>query len=302
VIELGVFARVFPAGTAAEVGAAIRAASFTVTQLNLSALGRATLDTSLTAGDARQISGDFTAAGVRIWGLSGTFNAVHPDRQTRAAATEACRQVIARAPDIGAEVVTVCTGTRDPENMWRAHPDNDTPAAWSDLRATLDALVPAAGEANVRLGVEPEPGNVVRDVDAAHRLLTELGDDARHLAIVLDPANLLEVATLGRQRQILERAFDLLGPHVATVHAKDVVVEGYAAPGVGGMDYDLVMRLHAGLPHPVPVIAQDLRANDAVRVHRFLADHAAAFPTPRGTRCHRSRASTSPSPVRERSR
>jgi hypothetical protein len=39
------------------------------------------------------------------------------------------------------------------------------------------------------------------------------------------------------------------------------------------------MRLHAGLPHTVPVIAQDLTAGDATRVSRFLADHAAAWAT-----------------------
>ena len=118
---------------------------------------------------------------------------------------------------------------------------------------------------------------MVRDADAAHRLLAELGADARHLAIVLDPANLLEVATLDRQQQILAHAFDLLGEHVAGVHAKDVVAGGgYAAPGAGGMDYDLVLRLHAALPRPVPVIAQDLTAADATRVSRFLHDHASA--------------------------
>ncbi len=278
-IELGVFARVFPAGPAADVAGAIRAAGFAATQLNLSALGRPTLDTTLTGGDAQQISRDFAAAGVRVWGLSGTYNAIDPDEQTRAAATSACRQVIARAPDIGAEVVTLCTGTQDPGNMWRAHPGNTTPAAWNSLRATLDALLPAAAGAHVRLGIEPEPGNVIRDAHAAHQLLTELGADARHLAIVLDPANLLEVESLPRQRQILEHAFGLLGDRVAAVHAKDVVAVGYAAPGVGGMDYDLVMRLHAGLPHPVPVIAQDLTADDATRVSRFLAAHAAARTT-----------------------
>ncbi|MEV7624113.1 sugar phosphate isomerase/epimerase [Actinoplanes sp. NPDC089786] len=274
--ELGVFARVFPPGPAAEVARAIRAAGFTATQLNLSALGRTTLDTTLTVEDAAGIGREFTDAGVRIWGLSGTFNAIHPDRAVRETNTEACRQVIARAPAIGAEVVTLCTGTRDADNMWRAHPGNNTATAWNDLRATLDRLLPAARDAGVRLGIEPEPGNVIRDADAAHRLLTELGDDARHLAVVLDPANLLEPATLSRQRLILEYAFGLLGEHVMAVHAKDVVSQGYAAPGAGGMDYDLVMRLHAGLPHTVPIIAQDLAADDAVRVSRFLADHAPA--------------------------
>ena len=159
---------------------------------------------------------------MRIWGVSGTFNAAHPDPQVRAAGIVGCRAVIARAPELGAEVVTLCTGTRDPDDMWRAHPDNASPAAWHDLRTTLDELIPAAAAAGVRLGIEPELGNVVVDAGHADRLLIELGDDARHLAVVLDPANLLTPATLARQESILRAAFELLGPAVAAVHAKDV--------------------------------------------------------------------------------
>jgi sugar phosphate isomerase/epimerase len=275
VTELGVFARVFPSGPPAAVASAIRAAGFTATQLNLSAVGRPTLDTALGAQEAQGIARAFRAAGVRIWGLSGTFNAIDPDETARKRDTGACRAVIARAPDVGAEVVTLCTGTREPGNMWRAHPGNTSGQAWADLRATLDALIPAAAAAGVRLGIEPEPGNVIRDAAAAARLLRELRDDARHLAVVLDPANLLTTETAPGQRRILTDAFAALGEHTAAVHAKDVVASGYAAPGTGALDYDLVMRLHAGLPRPVPVIAQDLTAQDAPRVHEFLSRHAA---------------------------
>ena len=74
-------------------------------------------------------------------------------------------------PELGAEVVTLCSGTRDPDNMRRAHPGNLTDDAWTDLRRTLDALLAAAGEAGVRLDIEPEPGNVVRDANRAAQLL-----------------------------------------------------------------------------------------------------------------------------------
>lgn len=272
--ELGVFARVFPSGHPQSVAAAIRGAGFTVTQLNLSAIARPTLDTALTPEGAADIAADFAHAGVRIWGLSGTFNAIDPDASKRRRDIRACACLIARAPEIGAEVVTLCTGTRDPRNMWHAHPDNTSPEAWADLRATLDALVPAAASAGVRLGIEPEPGNVICDADAAATLLRQLGDDARHLAIVLDPANLLTIGTVTDQERILTQAFADLGEHTAVVHAKDVVSHGYAAPGAGAMDYDLVMRLHAQLPRAVPVIAQDLAADDATRVHQFLQEHA----------------------------
>ncbi len=274
-IELGVFARVFPPGPPDEVAASISAAGFTATQLNLIAIGRPSLDPTLTADDARAISAGFEAGGVRVWAVSGTFNAIHPDLAVREAGIEACSVSIVGAGAMGAAVVTLCSGTRDPRSNWRAHHDNVTPAAWRDLRTTLDLLIPVAIDAGVRLGIEPERGNVVCDASAAVRLFREMGDDARYLAVVLDPANLLTVGTLPRQQAILTEAFEALGGHVAGVHAKDVVASGYSAPGTGGMDYELVMELHAALPHHVPVIAQDLNAADAPRVAAFLAEHAA---------------------------
>jgi sugar phosphate isomerase/epimerase len=274
VTELGVFAKVFGPGPPTYISTAIRNAGFTVTQLNLSAFGRPTLDDRLTDGQASGIAATFAHAGVRIWGLSGSFNTIDPDQIRRRASIKACLALIDRAPALGAEVVTICTGTRDPDDMWRGHPGNRSPEAWRDLRATLEELLVGAANAGIRLAIEPEPGNVVADAMLARRLLDELAIDGRQLAIVLDPANLLTVETLPQQRKILSRAFDDLGPSVAVVHAKDVSASGYAAPGTGGMDYDLVMRLHAGLPQPVPLIAQDLGPDDAARVHAFLVAHS----------------------------
>lgn len=276
--DLGVFARVFPPGPPGAVARAIGEAGFTVTQLNLSALGRPSLDRSLSESDVVAITAAFRDAGVGIWGLSGTFNAIHPDPALRRAGIEGCLAIIALARALGAEVVTLSTGTRDPDDTWRAHVGNDSPDAWHDLRATLDELIPAAAAAGLRVGIEPEPGNVVRDADTAARLLAELGGEARHVAIVLDPANLLMIETLARQDAILAHAFQLLGDQVAALHAKDVVAAGYAAPGIGGMDYELVARLHGTLPARVPIIAQDLRPDDARRVHDFLAGHFGASP------------------------
>ena len=180
--------------------------------------------------------------------------------------------VIRHAPDLSAEVVTLCTGTRDPQNMWRAHPGNTTPQAWQEQLDTFGQLLPAAREAGLLLGVEPEPGNVIRDAQAAERLLADLGSDAASIGIVLDPANLLTPQTADRQHQILTDAFRRLGGHTTALHAKDVVDSGYAAPGCGAMHYPLVMALHQTLPADVPVIAQDLTAEDARRVHEFLAE------------------------------
>ena len=268
----GVFARSFPVGTADEVAEAIAASGFDCTQLNLSVIGRPTLDEELDDPSATEIRDSFSRTGVRIWGVSGTFNAAHPDPTVRAAGVRACQALIRRAPALGSNAVTLCTGTRDVENMWRSHPDNTTAEAWADLVEVLGALIPVAEAAGVQLGIEPESGNVVRDAAAAHRLLTETFPGTTALSVVLDPANLLSMPTLDDQERILGEAFELLSDRVGCLHAKDVVRSGYSAPGVGGLDYDLVMRLHGRLPHDVPIIAQDLKADDAGRVCRFLKD------------------------------
>ncbi|MET1073345.1 MAG: TIM barrel protein, partial [Umezawaea sp.] len=135
-------------------------------------------------------------------------------------------------------------------------------------RRTLDPLLEAARAAGVRLGVEPEHGNVIRDAPAAARLLAELGADAP-IGIVLDPANLLTPQTVGEQDEILGEAFALLGDHVIGTQAKDVVESGYSAAGAGLMDYRALFTQLATIA-PVPVIVQDASEADAVRVHADL--------------------------------
>ena len=95
--------------------------------------------------------------------------------------------------------------------MWRPHPGNLAEEAWREMRAELDQLLAAAERAGVRLGIEPEAGNVVADAGRAHRLLEELGPDSRLVGIVLDPANLVTPSTLADQDRILRAAFADLG-------------------------------------------------------------------------------------------
>ena len=61
-------------------------------------------------------------AGVGIPSVSATYNLIHPDAGLRAAQTAQAVRLIGLAPDLGAEVVTLCSGTRDPDDIWRAHP------------------------------------------------------------------------------------------------------------------------------------------------------------------------------------
>jgi sugar phosphate isomerase/epimerase len=274
--RLGIFARTFVRDTAEQVAQAVADHGFDLTQLNLSSMGGPTLPPLDDQPDYPAIGSAFAAAGVQIWGLSATYNVIHPDIRKRAADTAKAVTLIERAGRLGVTAVTLCTGTRDPDNMWKAHPDNTSAAAWSDLLHTMAVLIPAARAAGITLGVEPEGGNVIRNADAATRLLDDLGADAEVIGIILDPANLLTPGTLPQQHRILGDAFTHLGPAVTCLHAKDVVAQGeYSAAGQGGLDYDFILGLHRELPHQVPVIIQDSTESDVARTRQFLLDHAA---------------------------
>ncbi|HXW78961.1 MAG TPA: TIM barrel protein, partial [Acidimicrobiales bacterium] len=190
-LELGIFARIFPRRRAEDVAAAVAGAGFGVTQFNLSCIGLPTVPPVEMDLDLPAIAAAFSKRGVRIWALSATYNVIDPDPKKREEATARAKCLIERAPALGVDVVTLSTGTRDADDIWRYHPDNVSEDAWGDLRKTLDQLLPAAENARVRLGIEPEPGNVVADAGRGRRLLDELGADARLVGIVLDPANLV---------------------------------------------------------------------------------------------------------------
>ncbi|GAA0380055.1 epimerase [Acrocarpospora corrugata] len=263
--RLGIFARTFRRTTPDEVARAVAAAGYALAHWNFAAIGRPTLDAEADVGSVREA---FDAVGLGIPSVSATYNVIHPDTDLRAAQTAQAVRLISRTPELGADVVTLCTGTRDPRNMWRAHPDNTSSRAWSDLRRTLDPLLKAARTAGVRLGVEPEPGNVVADAPLAARLLDELGAGAP-IGIVLDPANLLSPQTIPHLDEILDEAVGLLGERVIGIQAKDVVAAGYSAAGAGLMDYPAVFRQLSRIG-PVPVIVQDADETDAARVRADL--------------------------------
>lgn len=270
----GVFARVFPPGPVDRVAHDIADAGYATAQLNLSALGLPTIPGpgGWDGIDPVAIRDGFAAAGVSLWGLSASYNMAHPDAAVRRSGTDAVVELIARAPHLGVTAVTLCTGSRNAERMWSPHPDNTTRSAWRDLRTELDFLLEAAESAGVRLGVEPEPGNVIRDADAAARLLVELGPDADRIAIIADSANLLQAhEDPATHAAVLTAAFETLGAAIGALHAKDLVPWSASLTGGGVVDYALVGRLWRDLPERPPVIVQDARPEEAARVRELLA-------------------------------
>ena len=230
-----IFGRTYPLTNSSDVLAAAAADGFCGVQFNLLSAGLASLPEELPEGVAEQVRDAAQSRKIRLAALSGTYNMAHPDPNARAASREGFRNVVKAAQRMGSPIVTLCTGSRDPNDMWKRHPDNQSVVAWSVFRGELDFALGLAETAGIRLGVEPEPGNVVNDPDAARRLLDEVASPL--LGIVLDAANLLSSETLTEQHEVIEKAAQLLGDSLLLAHAKDIDSFGrVTAAGEGAVD------------------------------------------------------------------
>ncbi len=271
-MRLAIFARTFSRPTLDEVLLAVRAHGLDLVHFNLACAGLDPLPETLEAENATQISAAFHRRGVGMAGVSGTFNAVHPDTGVRQELTRRCGQIISLAPRMGTRLVALCTGTRDPTDMWKRHPDNASGEAWRDLLGTLGCLLPVAENAGVTLGIEAEPNNVVDSAAKARRLLDEMASP--NLKIIMDGANLFH-DDLARMRDVLREALELLANDIVMAHAKDIADPGgrnSQAAGSGRLDWPEYFRLLRDHHYEGPLVLHNLAEPEVGESIAFVRD------------------------------
>ena len=181
---------------------------------------------------------------IKIVALSGTYNMIDPDVQKREAGLDKLRYVAGQCQPLGTSIVTLCTGSRDPHSMWRAHPDNSSVDAWDDLVQSTEKALEIAEEYGITLAMEPEVSNVIDSAQKARRLIDEM--QSPYLKVVMDGANIFHKGELQKMQDILDETFTLLGEDIVLAHAKDLDRDGEAghlAAGTGLLDYDQYIRL-----------------------------------------------------------
>jgi sugar phosphate isomerase/epimerase len=241
-MKLGIFHKVYQRPTLEESLDEVQAAGLAAVQFDLAAGGFDPEE--LSDADCERICTAHASRGIEVAALSGTFNIIDPDMEKRRAGMRRLDAQAAVCGKLGTELITFCTGTRDPDSMWKRHPDNDTPEAWRDMVAAMEEAVQIAEARGATLVFEPEVNNVVDSAIKARRLLDEV--PSPHLQVVIDGANLFHAGELPRMREILDEAFDLLGDSMRLAHAKDLEKDGDAghqAAGTGLLDYDHYLAL-----------------------------------------------------------
>ena len=243
-MNVGIFAKTFVRPSLEATLDAVRAHDLDSVQFNLACAGLPTLPDQLEQPVIERIRAAVATRGIRMAAISGTFNMCHPERAECAKNLVRLRVLAGACPTLGVSVITLCTGSRDPQDMWRRHPDNDTPAAWRDMADCIAQALQIAEVSDVTLAFEPEVANVIDSARKGRRLLDEMRSP--RLKVVMDAANLFHAGELPRMSAILAEAFELLAGDLILAHAKDLNHDGEAghqAAGTGALDYDLYLEL-----------------------------------------------------------
>jgi len=243
-VQIGILLGTFGGGTLETRLDAMKACGLDCAQVSMDCAGLPAMPDQISPELAGRIRREAAARGIRIASLQGTFNMSHPDAEHRRTGLRRLRVLAEACPQMGTGKIHLCTGTRDRDNMWRRHPDNDLPETWRDMVACVREAAEMARQAGVVLAFEPEVNNVVDSARKARRLLDEIGSP--HLKVTMDPANIFHTGELPRMSEMLEEAFALLGKDVVLAHAKDLDHDGDAghkAAGQGRLDYDRYVSL-----------------------------------------------------------
>ena len=270
-MQPGIFAKTFSRSSLDGVLDAVAAHGLRLIQFNFSCLGGPSLPDEIAPETATQVRQACAQRGIGIAAVSGTFNMIHPEAAQRRDGLRRLDVLAGACAALGTSVITLCTGTRNPDNMWRAHPANGSAAAWSDLRASMDAALAIAERHDVTLAIEPEVTNVIDSAIKARRLLDEV--DSPRLKVVMDAANLFHPGELERQDEILRASVVVLAHDIVLAHAKDLIRDGEAgdrAAGTGVLNFPLYLGLLHRLGYRGPLILHGLAEEEVAGSVSFL--------------------------------
>jgi sugar phosphate isomerase/epimerase len=250
---------------------AVKACGLDCVQLSLDCAGLASMPDEIDPKIADRIRLAAAARGVTMASVAGTFNMSHPDAEHRRTGLRRLRVLASACRRLGTPIIHLCTGTRDRDNMWRRHPENDSPEAWRDMVACMRAAVEIAQQAGVVLAFEPEVNNVVDSAKKSRRLLDEVRSP--HLKVTMDAANLFHAGELARMREVLDESFALIGRDVVLAHAKDLSHDGDAGhepAGHGRLDYDRYVSLLYAYGFTGPLLLHGLSESQVPGCVAFL--------------------------------
>jgi sugar phosphate isomerase/epimerase len=266
--QLGIFAKHVSRSTPEELFDALAGFGFDCAQFNAACLGIPSLPDQIDAALWSRAARAAQSAGVKVVALSATFNLLDENKLRLADNFRRLKLLAQGATILGTNLLTLCSGTRNQQDIWTYHPQNQSPEAWQEMIEAMQRALEIAVEYDVSLGIEPEVANVVSNANDGVRLIEELQSD--RIRIVFDPANLYRPPSDPRwDGHVITDALRLLGDRISIAHCKDIadpatrpdceMLYAHVAAGMGILDYHhYISELKRLVPRSMPLILHGL--------------------------------------------
>jgi sugar phosphate isomerase/epimerase len=218
---------------------------------------------------------DVMLAEVGVWN-----NMLDPDPVARAANLEANVRGMALAEAYGAVCCVNIAGSFNPAKWDGPHPRDLSDEAFDltvqNVRHILDAVKPSRAFYTIETmpwAVPDSPESYLSLIEAVNRPM---------FAVHLDPVNMINCpARYYDTGAFLRECFHLLGPHVVSCHAKDILMRPEltvhleeARPGLGTLDYATYLREVSRLGRDVPVMLEHLPQDEYAAAREYVLSTA----------------------------
>lgn len=190
-------------------------------------------------------------------------NPIAVDANERKAALEYSRAQLYLADEIKANCCVNIVGSTG--DRWDGyHPDNYSEDTYALIIETIRSIVDEVKPKYTFYTIEPMYWMHPDSPDDYLKLLQDI--DRKEVAVHLDYANMINgIERFHNRREFINECFRKLGPHVKSIHAKDLLLGSEApcclkevVPGAGSIDYSQVLRLSEKLGADMPVFVEHL--------------------------------------------
>jgi sugar phosphate isomerase/epimerase len=221
------------------------------------------LDDAAGPEEVRAYADAADAAGVVIAEVGAWSNPLSPDDAMRADAVELNKRRLAVADEVGARCCVNIAGTR--AQTWDGpHPENLGDETFALIVDTVREIIDAVDPVRTHYTLEPMPWSLPDSPDAYLALLRAI--DRPRFAVHLDPVNFINTpAKYYDNAGLLRECFAKLGPHIRSVHAKDITLENRLTvhlserlPGQGELDFRVFLTEMEKLDPDMPLLVEHL--------------------------------------------
>ena len=209
---------------------------------------------------------DIVIAEVGAWS-----NPISPDETVRQDAIAHCQRQLALADEVGGLCCVNIAGSRG-ERWDGPHADNLTAGTFDLIVETVRTIIDAVKPKRSFYTLETMPWAFPDSVASYVALIKAI--DRPQFGVHLDPVNLISSPQrFFDNAALIQACFDQLGPHIKSCHAKDIQLSDRLTvhldevrPGLGNLDYRVLLREMDRLPADTPLMLEHLEREEDYRL------------------------------------